>query len=119
LTVTGTVDWLFRKYKATKTFAPRSHPDYARTMQIVTEAMALFGVGEGEERLMPQPPERVQTALLQPLGRNPRASIVALLQRVTRLADPLRIDGWRAVSPGVTDEGRDGGDLVVGERPAK
>jgi hypothetical protein len=53
------------------------------------------------------------------LGTHSRASIVALLQRVARLADPLRIDGWRAVAPCVTDEGRDGGDLVVGERPAE
>ena len=45
----GTVDWLFREYKASKAYlekvAPRSRPDYERTMLLVTDLVTKTGIG--------------------------------------------------------------------------
>ena len=43
----GTVDWLFREYKSSKAYlekvAPRSRPDYERTMLIIADALTKKG----------------------------------------------------------------------------
>ena len=47
INVHGTVDWLFREYKASKAYlekvAPRSRPDYERTMLLVCDIVTKTG----------------------------------------------------------------------------
>ena len=51
----GTVDWLFREYKASKAYlekvAPRSRPDYERTMLLVSDIVTKKGDRVGDRRI--------------------------------------------------------------------
>jgi hypothetical protein len=51
----GTVDWLFREYKQTKTYlekvSKRSRPDYERTMLLVTDMITKKGDRIGDRKI--------------------------------------------------------------------
>ena len=51
----GTVDWLFREYKQSKAYlkkvAPRSRPDYERTMLLVTDMITKKGDRIGDRKI--------------------------------------------------------------------
>jgi hypothetical protein len=51
----GTVDWLFREYKQSKAYlekvAPRSRPDYERTMLLITDIVTRKGDRIGDRRI--------------------------------------------------------------------
>ena len=51
----GTVDWLFREYKQSKAYlekvAPRSRPDYERTMLLITDIVTKKGDRIGDRRI--------------------------------------------------------------------
>ena len=51
----GTVDWLFREYKQSKAYlkkvAPRSRPDYERTMLLVSDIVTRKGDRIGDRKI--------------------------------------------------------------------
>jgi hypothetical protein len=51
----GTVDWLFREYKASKAYlekvSPRSRPDYERTMLLITDVVTKKGDTIGRRKI--------------------------------------------------------------------
>ena len=63
--VYGTVDWLFREYKASKAYlekvAPRSRPDYERTMLLVTDIVTKKGDRIGDRRIRAISPRSART----------------------------------------------------------
>jgi hypothetical protein len=116
LTVAGTVDWLFRKYKASKGYehkvAPRSRPDYERTMQLVTDIVTKKGDRVGDRKIKaitPLSADRIYEIVLEgPRGLRPRQAekVVGLCARawdVVHRLHPEHFDRdvpnpWRGVT---------------------
>src|SRR4051812_42523535 len=90
----GTVDWLFCEYKASKAYlekvAPRSRPDYERTMLLVTDIVTKKGNRVGSQPLRSISPlgaDKIYDIICNgPRGPRPRQGekAVALCRRAWR-----------------------------------
>jgi integrase len=95
----GSVDWLFREYKASKAYlekvAPRSRPDYERTMQLVTDIVTKKGDRIGDRRIRaisPVSADKIYEIICKgPRGLRPRQGekAVALCRRAWRVVHRL------------------------------
>lgn len=95
----GTVDWLFREYKQSKAYlekvAPRSRPDYERTMLLVTDIITKKGdrIGERQIRaITPVSADKIYDIICTgPRGPRPRQGekAVALCRRAWRVVHRL------------------------------
>jgi hypothetical protein len=70
----GTVDWLFRQYKASKAYlekvSERSRPDYERTMELVTDLVTKKGDRVGDrliKAITPVSADKIYDMLIQGL----------------------------------------------------
>lgn len=91
----GTVDWLFREYKQNKAYlekvAPRSRPDYERTMLLVTDIVTRKGDRIGDRKIRaitPVSADKIYDIICQgPRGLRPRQGekAVALCRRAWRV----------------------------------
>jgi hypothetical protein len=76
----GTVDWLFREYKQSKAYlkkvAPRSRPDYERTMLLVIDIVTKKGDRIGDRKvhaITPVSADKIYELIVQgPRGERPR-----------------------------------------------
>jgi hypothetical protein len=95
----GTVDWLFREYKASKAYlekvAPRSRPDYERTMLLVCDIITKKGDRIGDRRIRaisPVSADKIYDIICNgPRGPRPRQGekAVALCRRAWRVVHRL------------------------------
>jgi hypothetical protein len=95
----GTVDWLFREYKQSKAYlekvAPRSRPDYERTMLLVTDIVTKKGDRVGDRRIRaitPVSADKIYDIICQgPRGLRPRQGekALALCRRAWRVVHRL------------------------------
>jgi hypothetical protein len=95
----GTVDWLFREYKQSKAYlekvAPRSRPDYERTMLLVTDIVTKKGDRIGDRRIRaitPVSTDKIYDIICHgPRGMRPRQGekAVALCRRAWRVVHRL------------------------------
>ena len=95
----GTVDWLFREYKASKAYlekvAPRSRPDYERTMLLVTGIVTKTGDRIGDRRIRaisPVSADKIYDIICNgPRGPRPRQGekAIALCRRAWRVVHRL------------------------------
>jgi hypothetical protein len=95
----GTVDWLFREYKASKAYlekvAPRSRPDYERTMLLVSDMVTKTGDRIGDRRIRaisPVSADKIYDIICNgPRGLRPRQGekAVALCRRAWRVVHRL------------------------------
>jgi hypothetical protein len=116
----GTVDWLFREYKQSKAYlkkvAPRSRPDYERTMLLVSDMMTkkVDRIGDRKiKAITPVSADRIYELIVQgPNGARPRQGekAVALCRRAWRVVHRLYPDQFDRDIPnpwdGVTKEPR-------------
>jgi hypothetical protein len=95
----GTVDWLFREYKQSKAYlekvAPRSRPDYERTMLLVGDMITKKGDRIGERKIKsisPVSADRIYELIIaRPRGERLRQGekAVALCRRAWRVVHRL------------------------------
>lgn len=95
----GTVDWLFREYKASKAYlekvSPRSRPDYERTMLLITNIVTRKGdrIGRRQVRaITPRSADKIYDIICNgPRGPRPRQGekAVALCRRAWRVVHRL------------------------------
>ena len=95
----GTVDWLFREYKQSKAYlkkvAPRSRPDYERTMLLVSDMVTKKGDRIGDRKIKaitPVSADKIYELIVQgPNGERPRQGekAVALCRRAWRVVHRL------------------------------
>ena len=95
----GTVDWLFREYKQSKAYlekvAPRSRPDYERTMLLVTDIVTKKGDRIGDRKIRaitPVSADKIYDIICQgSRGLRPRQGekAVALCRRAWRVVHRL------------------------------
>jgi len=95
----GTVEWLFRQYKASKAYlekvALRSRPDYERTMLLVTDIVTKKGDRIGDRRIRsisPVSADKIYDIICDgPRGPRPRQGekAVALCRRAWRVVHRL------------------------------
>jgi hypothetical protein len=95
----GTVDWLFREYKQTKAYlekvAPRSRPDYERTMLLIADIVTKKGDRIGDRRIRAITPisaDKIYDIICHgPRGPRPRQGekAVALCRRAWRVVHRL------------------------------
>jgi hypothetical protein len=95
----GTVDWLFREYKQSKAYlekvAPRSRPDYERTMLLVADIVTKKGDRIGNRRITaitPRSADKIYDIICKgPRGLRPRQGekAVALCRRAWRVVHRL------------------------------
>jgi hypothetical protein len=95
----GTVEWLFREYKASKAYlekvALRSRPDYERTMLLVTDIITKKGDRIGDRRIRaisPVSADKIYDIICDgPRGPRPRQGekAVALCRRAWRVVHRL------------------------------
>ena len=95
----GTVDWLFREYKQTKAYlekvAPRSRPDYERTMLLIADIVTKKGDRIGDRRIgaiTPISADKIYDIICHgPRGPRPRQGekAVALCRRAWRVVHRL------------------------------
>jgi hypothetical protein len=123
----GTVEWLFRQYKASKAYlekvAPRSRPDYERTMQLVSDIITKKGDRLGDRRvraISPVGADKIYEIICNgPRGPRPRQGekAVALCRRAWRVVHRLHPDQFDRDVPnpweGVTKQRR-----TKGKKPA-
>lgn len=116
----GTVDWLFREYKQSKAYlkkvAPRSRPDYERTMLLVSDMATKKGDRIGDRKIKaitPVSADKIYELIVQgPNGERPRQGekAVALCRRAWRVVHRLYPDQFDRAVPnpwdGVTKEPR-------------
>jgi hypothetical protein len=91
----GTVDWLFREYKQSKAYlekvAPRSRPDYERTILLITDIVTKKGDRIGDRRIRsitPVSADKIYDIICKgPRGLRPRQGekAVALCRRAWRV----------------------------------
>jgi hypothetical protein len=91
----GTVDWLFREYKQSKAYlekvAPRSRPDYERTILLITDIVTNKGDRIGDRRIKaitPVSADKIYDIICKgPRGLRPRQGekAVALCRRAWRV----------------------------------
>lgn len=99
ITSFGSVDWLFREYKASKAYlekvSERSRPDYERTMQLVTDIKTKKGDRIGDRRIRaisPVSADKIYDIICNgPHGPRPRQGekAVALCRRAWRVVHRL------------------------------
>lgn len=116
----GTVDWLFREYKQSKAYlkkvAPRSRPDYERTMLLVNDMVTKKGDrigGRKVQAITPLSADKIYELIVQgPRGERPRQGekAVALCRRAWRVVHRLYPDQFNRDVPnpwdGVTKQPR-------------
>ena len=95
----GTVDWLFREYKQSKAYlekvAPRSRPDYERTMLLIADIVTKKGDRIGDRRIRaitPMSADKIYDIICHgPRGPRPRQGekAVALCRRAWRVVHRL------------------------------
>lgn len=95
----GTVDWLFREYKQSKAYlekvAPRSRPDYDRTMLLIADIVTKKGDRIGDRRIRaitPMSADKIYDIICHgPRGPRPRQGekAVALCRRAWRVVHRL------------------------------
>jgi hypothetical protein len=95
----GTVDWLFREYKQSKAYlekvAPRSRPDYDRTMLLIADIVTKKGDRIGDRRIRAITPisaDKIYDIICHgPRGPRPRQGekAVALCRRAWRVVHRL------------------------------
>jgi hypothetical protein len=96
----GTVDWLFREYKQSKAYlekvAPRSRPDYERTVLLITDIVTKKGDRIGDRRIRAITPvisaDKIYDIICKgPRGLRPRQGekAVALCRRAWRVVHRL------------------------------
>jgi hypothetical protein len=95
----GTVDWLFREYKQSKAYlekvAPRSRPDYERTILLITDIVTKKGDRIGDRRIRaitPVSADKIYDIICKgPRGLRPRQGekAVALCRRAWRVVHRL------------------------------
>jgi hypothetical protein len=116
----GTVDWLFREYKASKAYlekvAPRSRPDYERTMLLVANIVTKTGDRIGDRRIRaisPVSADKLYDIICNgPRGLRPRQGekAVALCRRAWRVVHRLHPNQFNRDVPnpweGVTKQRR-------------
>ena len=115
----GTVDWLFREYKQSKAYlekvAPRSRPDYERTMLLIADIVTKKGDRIGDRRIRaitPVSADKIYDIICKgPRGLRPRQGekAVALCRRawrvVYRLIQPNSIAPSRTLGRGSRSKG--------------
>jgi hypothetical protein len=99
LSAYGTIDWLFREYKGSKAYlekvAPRSRPDYERTMLLVSDIVTKKGdrIGDRSIRsISPVSADKIYEIICNgPRGSRPRQGekAVALCRRAWRVVHRL------------------------------
>jgi hypothetical protein len=123
----GTVDWLFREYKASKAYlekvAPRSRPDYERAMLLVADIVTKKGDRIGDRRIRaisPVSADKIYEIICNgPRGPRPRQGekAVALCRRAWRVVHRLHPDQFDRDVPnpweGITKQRR-----TKGKKPA-
>ena len=116
----GTVDWLFREYKQSKAYlkkvAPRSRPDYERTMLLVSDMVTKKGDRIGDRKIKaisPVSADKIYELIVQgPNGARPRQGekAVTLCRRAWRVVHRLYPDQFDRAIPnpwdGVTKDPR-------------
>src|SRR6266540_483137 len=116
----GTVDWLFREYKQSKAYlekvAPRSRPDYERTILLITDIVTKKGDGIGDRRIRaitPVSADKIYDIICKgPRGLRPRQGekAVALCRRAWRVVHRLHPSQFDRAVPnpweGVTKQRR-------------
>jgi hypothetical protein len=126
----GTVDWLFREYKQSKAYlekvAPRSRPDYERTMLLITDIVTKMGDRIGDRRIRaitPVSADRIYEIICQgPRGLRPRQGekAVALCRRAWRVVHRLHPSQFDRAVPnpweGVTKQRRTKGTKAAATR---
>jgi hypothetical protein len=109
----GTVDWLFREYKQSKAYlkkvAPRSRPDYERTMLLVSDIVTRKGDRIGDRKIKaitPLSADKIYELILQgPRGERPRQGekAVALCRRAWHVVYRLYPDQFDRAVPNPWD----------------
>lgn len=126
----GTVDWLFREYKQSKAYlqkvAPRSRPDYERTMLLVTDIVTKKGDFIGDRRIRaitPVSADKIYDIICRgPRGLRPRQAekAVALCRRAWRVVHRLYPNQFDRAVPnpweGVTKQRRTKGTKAAATR---
>src|SRR5262249_24287973 len=121
--VYGTVDWLFREYKQSRAYlekvAPRSRPDYERTMLLVSDIVTKKGERIGDRKIRaitPVSADKIYDIICQgPRRFRPRQGekAVALCRRAWRVVHrlhPSQFHPWE----GVTQKRRTKGTKAAG-----
>jgi hypothetical protein len=100
IAVYGTVDWLFREYRQSKAYlekvAPRSRPDYERTILLITDIVTKKGdrIGDRSIRsITPKSADKIYDIICKgPSGPRPRQGekAVALCRRAWRVVHRLQ-----------------------------
>jgi hypothetical protein len=95
----GTIRWLFQEYRRSKAYlekvAPRSRPDYERTMQLVESVVTKKGDKLGDRQIRSVTPistdKLYEKILVGPDGERPRQAekVVALCRRAWRVVHRL------------------------------
>ena len=126
----GTVDWLFREYKQSRAYlekvAPRSRPDYERTMLLITDIVTKKGDRIGDRRIRaitPVSADKIYDLICQgPRGLRPRQGekAVALCRRAWRVVHRLHPSQFDRAIPnpweGVTKKRRTKGTKAAATR---
>jgi hypothetical protein len=126
----GTVDWLFREYKQSKAYlekvAPRSRPDYERTILLITDIVTKKGDRIGDRRIRaitPVSADKIYDIICKgPRGLRPRQGekAVALCRRAWRVVHRLYPSQFDRAVPnpweGVTKQRRTKGTKTAATR---
>jgi hypothetical protein len=126
----GTVDWLFREYKQSKAYlekvAPRSRPDYERTILLITDIVTKKGDRIGDRRIRaitPVSADKIYDIICKgPRGLRPRQGekAVALCRRAWRVVHRLHPSQFDRAVPnpweGVTRQRRTKGTKAAATR---
>jgi hypothetical protein len=126
----GSVDWLFREYKQSKAYlekvAPRSRPDYERTMLLITDIVTKKGDRVGDRRIRaitPVAADKIYDIICQgPRGPRLRQGekAVALCRRAWRVVRRLHPSQFDRTVPnpweGVTKHKRTKGTKAAATR---